>query len=164
MIVIALLLALRAASRPRARPRPTAPARARRVSFLVGVLGVVVVWSKPTFAIPLVVLLVARARTPPRRWSAPRWPSAISALVLPLLARRGRRVRRPRRLVAGLGPDHQPIGQSRLGSGLRIDAGNAFVRVTHLHPSEGVATVAGLLLLLAGAWLVAPAAPARSRR
>ena len=45
-------------------------------------------------------------------------------------------------------------GQSRLGSGLRIEAANAFVRITHLHPSEGVATAAGLTLLLAGAWLV----------
>jgi hypothetical protein len=79
---------------------------------------------------------------------------AISALVLPILLD----------AAGGLGPlvdswqDSARItsrsGQSRLGSDLRIDASNAFVRITHLHPSEGLATAAGLLLLLAGAWLV----------
>jgi hypothetical protein len=44
--------------------------------------------------------------------------------------------------------------QSRLGSGLRIDVGNSFVRITHLHPSEGLAAAGGIALLLAGAWLV----------
>mgnify|MGYP001798199805 CR=1 FL=1 len=45
-------------------------------------------------------------------------------------------------------------GQSQLGSGLRIDVANTFVRITRLHPSETVGAFGGLLLLVAGAWLV----------
>jgi len=152
MIVIALVLALRAVAAASSARTDTAGPSAP-VSFLVGVLGVVVVWSKPTFAIPLVVLLVARARS---RLAVVGTAVAvgISALVLPLLVD----------AAGGIGDlidswqDSARItsrsGQSRLGSDLRIDAANAFVRVTRLHPSEGLATAAGLLLLLAGAWLV----------
>ena len=35
---------------------------------------------------------------------------------------------------------------------MRIDAANTFVRVSHLHPSELVGSIAGLALLAAGAW------------
>ena len=152
MIVIALLLALRAVAAP-GRPRSDGAGPSAPVSFVVGLLGVVVVWSKPTFAIPLVVLLIARGRT---RLAivGTAIAVAVSALVLPLLVD----------AAGGFGnlldswQDSARItsrsGQSRLGSGLRIDAANAFVRITHLHPSEGVATAAGLTLLVAGAWLL----------
>lgn len=152
MIVIALVLALRAVASG-GSPRSDGAGPSPPVAFLVGVLGVVVVWSKPTFAIPLVILLVARGRT---RLAIIGTAVAvgISALVLPLLVD----------AAGGLGhlvdswQDSARItsrsGQSRLGSGLRIEAANAFVRITHLHPSEGVATAAGLALLVAGAWLV----------
>jgi hypothetical protein len=152
MIVIALLLALRAVASTRS-PRSDGAGPSPPVSFVVGVVGIAVVWSKPTFAIPLVVLLVARARS---RLAMVGTAVAvgISALVLPLLVD----------AAGGFGhlfdswQDSARItsrsSQSRLGSGLRIDAANAFVRITHLHPSEGVATVAGLLLLVAGAWVV----------
>jgi hypothetical protein len=152
MLVIALLLALRAAPAPGA-PTDDGGGPSPLLPFVIGVLGVMVVWSKPTFAIPLVVLLVARARTR-LALVGTAVAVAVSALMLPLLLD----------AAGGLGPlvdswqDSARItsrsGQSHLGSELRIDAANAFVRITHLHPSEGLATVAGVLLLLAGAWLV----------
>jgi hypothetical protein len=152
VLVIALLLALRALATP-ANARGDGGGPSPPVAFLVGVIGVVVVWSKPTFAVPLVVLLVARGR-PRLAAVGTAIAAAISALVLPLLVD----------AAGGLGDLVDSLqesaritsrsGQSRLGSGLRVDAANAFVRITHVHPSEGVATVAGLALLVAGAWLV----------
>ena len=152
MLVIALLLALRAVARA-TDTRVDGAGPSPPVAFLVGVLGVAVVWSKPTFAIPLVVLLAARART---RLAVVGTVIAagVSALVLPLLVDAAGGVgalvdswRESARITS-----RSP--QSQLGSGLRIDAGNTFVRVTHLHPSEGLAAFGGLVLLLAGAWLV----------
>jgi hypothetical protein len=152
MLVIALVLALRAVASPTS-PRHDGAGPSPPVAFLVGVIGIVVLWSKPTFAIPFVVLLVARART---RLAIVGTAIAvgISALVLPLLVD----------AAGGFGhlvdswQDSARItsrsGQSRLGSGFRIDAANAFARITRLRPSEGIATIAGLVLLLAGAWLV----------
>ena len=119
-----------------------------------------------------------RSRRSRSRWSCSSWHAAgpgsrssgtaiavgISALVLPLLVD----------AAGGFGnlvdswQDSARItsrsGQSRLGSGLRIDAANAFVRITHLHPSEGVATAAGLLLLARRRLARVPAAPARPER
>lgn len=152
LILIAIVLALRAVAR-RGAVLDDGGGPSRAVSFALGVAAVVVVWSKPTFAIALVVLLVARART---RLAAigTAVAVAVSALVLPFLIDNaggfGKLVdswRESARITSR-------SAQSRLGSGLRIDLANTFVRVTHLHPSEGVGAVAGLVLLAAGAWLV----------
>jgi hypothetical protein len=144
MIVIAFLLAWRALPRP-------APAG---VSVAVGVIGVAIVWSKPTYAIPLVVLLSVCSR-----WRlAARGTAlaiALSAVVLPWLVD----------AAGGFGPLVDSLresarvtsrsNQSRLGTGIRIDFANTFVRITHLHYSETVGAILGLVLLGAGAWLVA---------
>jgi hypothetical protein len=152
MLVIALVLALRARASTSA-PAADGAGPSPPVGFLLGVLAVSVVWSKPTFAIPLVVLLVARGRARAAVVGTA-IATAVSLLVLPLFVD----------AAGGLGPlvdslqDSARVTsrstQSRLGSSLRIDAANAFVRITHLHPSEGLATVAGIVLLLAGAYLV----------
>ncbi|MGZ6912052.1 MAG: glycosyltransferase family 87 protein [Acidimicrobiia bacterium] len=149
MIAIAFLLAWGTASgRVREAAGPGPPFAA-----LVGVLGLAIVWSKPTFAIPLVLFLVATSRLRiAARGTA--LALALSAVLLPFL------------VDAAGGVGHlvdswqesaritSRSSQSRLGSGLRIDVGNAFVRITHLHPSEGAATIGGLALLAVGGWIV----------
>jgi hypothetical protein len=152
IIVIAVLVALRAVASPR-DPKVDAAGPSPPVSFLLGCLSLALVWSKPTYAIPIVVLLVARGRA---RLAMVGTAAAVagSALVLPRLVD----------AAGGVGPlvdswwgsilYTSRSAQSRLGSGLRIDAASALVRLTHAHESEGVAVVAGLVMLVAGAWLV----------
>jgi hypothetical protein len=155
MIAIGIVLAWRAAAAPRTPPGSEAAGLAApTISFWWGVLGVVLVWSKPTYAIPLVVLLVARSRLR-LALTGTAVAGALSLLVLPLL-------------VAGAGGVSPLLDswsesarvtsrslQSRLGSGLRIDFANGIVRVTRYHFSETVGVALGLLVLLGGAWLIA---------
>lgn len=152
MIVIAAYFVLRSVARPTPRALDRAIPDAA-VSFALGACALGVVWSKPTFAIPIVVLLIALGR--PRLAIAGTVVGAtLSAVVLPFLID----------AAGGVSPLVQSWQnsaritsqslQSRLGSGLRIDAGNTFERITHSHPSEAVAAIGGLVLLAAGAWLV----------
>ena len=133
---------------------PAAPPPLRRaVPIALGVIALAIVWSKPTFAIPLTVLLLVRGQ---RRVAllGTALGGALSATVLPRLvdAAGG---------VSGLVQSWQDSAritsqsaQSRLGSGLRIDAANTFVRVTRIHPSELVGALGGLALLAGGAWAI----------
>ena len=152
MIRIAAYFVLRSVARPTPRALDRAMPEAA-VSFALGACALGVVWSKPTFAIPIVVLLIALGR--PRLAIAGTVVGAtLSAVVLPFLIDAAGGVsplvqswRNSARITS------QSL-QSRLGSGLRIDAGNTFERITHSHPSEGVAAIGGLVLLAAGAWLI----------
>ena len=151
LIAIGVLAALRAAERGAVR---AAVGPGRALPFLAGVAGLTVVWIKPTFAIPLAVILIARARV---RLVLVGTLVAVglSAVVLPFL------------VDAAGGAGHlldswresaritSQSGQSRLGTSLRIDIGNTFVRITKLHISETAAMLGGLVLLAAGVWLVA---------
>lgn len=152
MIVIGAYFALRAMARRAAATRP-AVIPSESVSFLLGALSLAIVWSKPTYAIPLCVLLIARGRA---RIVATGTAIclALSAIVLPLLVDSAGGVSQLVKSWEDSARITSRSGQSRLGSGLRIDAGNAFVRITHLRPSENVAALGGLLLLIAGAWVV----------
>ncbi len=125
----------------------------RVAPLLVGAVAIAVVWSKPTFAIPLAVLLVATGRVRLTAYGTA-LGIALSAVVLPALVDAAGSVDR---LVTSWQDNARITSQSRqsrLGSGLRIDIGNTFVRVTHLHPSESVAAAGGLVLLLAGAYVI----------
>ena len=152
MIVIALLLALRAV--PRAGRRRHRRRRAQPAGVVpVGVLGVVVVWSKPTFAIPLVVLLIALGRTR-LAIAGTALAAAISALMLPLLVD----------AAGGFGnlvdswQDSARITsqspQSRLGSGLRIDAATRSCGSRTCTRRRVWRPSAGSRCSLAGAWLL----------
>lgn len=144
MVVIAFLLAWRAP--PRRSGNGWWP-------VTVGVLGVAVVWSKPTYAIPLLVFLVlcGRLRTALRGTAL---AILLSALVLPFLVD----------AAGGMSPLIDSIRdsaritsespQSKLGTSLRIDLANTLVRITRIHYSETLGAVIGLLVLAAGAWLV----------
>ncbi len=152
MIVIGTYFVLRAVERraPDA-PRPMIPSSA--TPFLLGALSLAVVWSKPTYAIPLCVLLIARGRA--RVVAAGTAIGlALSAIVLPLLVDNAGGVGKLVKSWEDSARITSQSSQSRLGSGLRIDAANAFVRITRLRPSENIAAVCGLLVLLAGAWVV----------
>lgn len=152
MIVIAAYFALRAVERRgTVAPRPLSPSSA--VPFLLGALSLAVVWSKPTYAIPLCVLLIARGRT---RLVATGTAIglALSAIVLPLLVDSAGGVSQLVKSWEDSARITSRSSQSRLGSGLRIDAANAFARITHLRPSENIAALGGLLLLIAGAWVL----------
>ncbi len=123
------------------------------VPLLMGAVAIAVVWSKPTFAIPLVVLLVSTGRVRLAAYCTA-LGAALSAVLLPSLVHAAGGFGR---LVTSWQENARITSQSRqsrLGSGLRIDIGNTFVRVTHLHPSETVAALGGLLVLLAGASVI----------
>ncbi len=120
IIVISAYLAWRARPPDLVEGNPlVAPA----VPILVGVLALAIVWSKPTFAIPLTVLLLVRGQ---RRVAVlgTALGAAMSAVVLP----------RPVDAAGGFSELVQSWQdsariisqsvQSRLGSGLRIDAAN----------------------------------------
>lgn len=143
MVVIAFLLAWRAPPRADQGWWPAA----------VGVLGVAVVWSKPTYAIPLLVFLVlcGRLRTALRGTGL---AIVLSAIVLPFLVD----------AAGGVSPLIDSIResaritsespQSKLGTSLRIDVANTLVRITRIHYSETLGALLGLALLAGGAFLV----------
>jgi Glycosyltransferase family 87 len=151
LIAIGVLAALRAVPRADVASR-IGPGRS--LPILLGVAGLATVWIKPTFAIPLAVLLIARTRVRLVVLGT-LVAAALSAVVLPFLVD----------AAGGLG--HlidswresaritSQSGQSRLGTSLRIDIGNTFVRITKLHISETAAMLGGLVLLAVGVWLVA---------
>jgi hypothetical protein len=135
------------------------------VSALLGAVAIAIVWSKPTYAIPLVVVLLVTGR---RRVAITGTAIGLvlSAVVIPFLVDAAGGIdqlvtswRDSARITA-----RSP--QSALGTTLRIDIGNTFVRVTHLHPSENVAAIGGLVLLAVGAavlWKLHRADPAGDR-
>ena len=135
------------------RARAPDPERERTatVPIFVGVIALAIVWSKPTFAIPLTVLLLVRGQ---RRVAllGTALGAALSAAVLPWLVDAAGGVSELVQSWQASARITSQSVQSRLGSGLRIDAANTFVRVSHLHPSELVGSIAGLVLLAAGAW------------
>ncbi len=151
IIVIGAYLVWRA--RP---PRPEADSTqlpAGAVPMVIGVMALAVVWSKPTFAIPLTVLLLVRDQ---RRVAllGTGLGAALSALVLPWLIDAAGSVSNLVQSWQDSARITSQSVQSRLGSGLRIDAANTFVRVSRLHPSELVGALGGLALLTGGAVLI----------
>ncbi|MEO6467709.1 MAG: glycosyltransferase family 87 protein [Acidimicrobiia bacterium] len=149
IIVISAYLAWQARAPDRGAERTT-PATAT-VPIYVGVIALAIVWSKPTFAIPLTVLLLVRDQ---RRVAllGTALGAALSAVVLPWLVDAAGGVSELVQSWQDSARITSQSVQSRLGSGLRIDAANTFVRVTQLHPSELVGSIAGLVLLAVGAW------------
>ncbi len=149
LIVICVLAALRA----RGRPGPASPLDAggpgRSLPFLAGVVGVAIVWIKPTFAIPLVVLLVARGRA---RLAAvgTALAAALSAVMLPFLVNAAGGVGKLVESWQESARITSQSPQSRLGTSLRIDVMNTFTRISKIRVSETLATVIGLVVLLAG--------------
>lgn len=143
MVVIAFLLAWRAPARADHGWWPAA----------VGVLGVAVVWSKPTYAVPLLVFLVlcGRLRTALRGTAL---AIVLSAIVLPFLVDAAGGVSPLIDSIRDSARITSESPQSRLGTGLRIDVANTFVRITRYHYSETIGAVIGLALLAAGAWVV----------
>ncbi len=123
------------------------------LAFGLGVLGLAVVWSKPTFAIPVTVVLLALGR-PRLAVAGAALGAALGAVMLPALIDAAGSFSalvdswRESARITSQSP------QSKLGSGLRIDLGNTFVRITRIRPSEGLAAIGGLVVLIAGAWLL----------
>ena len=150
MIVIAVYLAWRTSGSPgttdTATPDSTVP-------LVIGAIALAVVWSKPTYAIPLTVLLLVRNRVRVAALGTA-LGFTLSALVLPSLVDAAGGMNRLVHSWQDSARVTSRSGQSKLGSGLRIDVANTFVRITRLHPSETVGALGGLLLLAAGAWLV----------
>lgn len=115
--------------------------------------GLTAALTKPTFGIPLAILLVVR-----RRFRAALIgigaATAISVVAaIPLAQSAG-----------GLGPFVDSLRedidvtsrslQSRIGTPLRLDGGNAMARATGLRPSETAASALGLVLLAFGVWAI----------
>ena len=135
----------------RSIPADAIPAGA--VTFAFGVVGLAIVWSKPTFAIPVTVILLALGR-PRLALTGAALGAALSAVVLPWLIDAAGSVTA---LVDSWQESARITSQSpqsKLGSGLRIDLGNTFVRITRPRPSEGAAAIGGLVVLILGAWLL----------
>lgn len=114
-------------------------------------LGVAFALAKPTFGIPLALVLVAR-----RRFRAVLVgvgaAVAISLVASFELASAAGGVGR---LVDSLRDDLDVTSrsvQSRIGSPLRLDAANVLARATGLRPSESAATTLGVVLLAIGVW------------
>lgn len=112
--------------------------------------GVAFALSKPTFGIPLAVVALCRRRVRATLIGIGAAIVISAAAVIPLVDSAG-----------GIGPFVDALRadldvtsrslQSRLGTPLRIDGGNALARATGLRPSETVALAFGLLLLAIGA-------------
>lgn len=153
MIVIAVYLALRARRRAESAEDSERAIPSGALPIVVGAVALAVVWTKPTFAIPLTVLLLVRGRA---RVAALGTALGIvlSAVVLPSLVNAAGGLSQLVQSWQDSARVTSQSKQSQLGSGLRIDIANTFVRVTHLHPSEAAGAIGGLLLLSAGAWLV----------
>jgi hypothetical protein len=114
-------------------------------------VGLAVACAKPNFGLPVAIVLACRQRIRAVLIGLGA-AVAVSLLVTIPLAQAAGGVRR---LWDSLRVDldvtsHAP--QSRLGTPLRVDAGNALARATGLRPSESVATALGCVLLALGAW------------
>jgi hypothetical protein len=113
-------------------------------------LGLLVALAKPTFGLPLAIVMLARERV---RGALLGLAGAIAVslvVAIPLADAAGSFGN----LVDSLRTDYDVTSrspQSRLGTILRVDAGNTLARVTGLRPSETAATVVGVALLALGA-------------
>jgi hypothetical protein len=138
IIVLACYLALAA--------RRTQPARA--------VTGLVIALAKPTFGVPLAIVLTCRRRVRDVLVGIG-IAAAISLVVaVPLVGDAGG----VGAFVDSLRDDLKVTSesaQSKIGSPLRIDGVNAVARATGLRPGSTVALVGGLALLVIGAWAIA---------
>jgi len=118
-----------------------------------GAVGLVLALTKPTFGVVLVLLMCCRRETRAALWGT-LTAIAISAVVTLRLVDLAGGIAA---LIDSLRDDLEVTSrspQSRLGSSLRIDAPNTLARLTRVRPGEAVATLAGLVLLAVGAWLV----------
>jgi Glycosyltransferase family 87 len=138
IIVLACYLALAAS---RAHPARTAT-------------GVVVALAKPTFGVPLAIVLTCRRRVREVLIGVAIAVGISLLVAIPLFDDAG-----------GVGPFVDSLRddvrvtsdslQSRIGSPLRIDGVNAVARATGLRPGSTVALLGGLGLLAVGAWAIA---------
>jgi hypothetical protein len=113
----------------------------------------VVALSKPTFGIPLALLLVCRRRVRAALIGTGAAIAISIAAAIPLAQAAGGLTQLIDALRSDLDVTSRSF-QSRIGSDLRIDAVNTLARVTGLRPSETAATALGLTLLAVGAWAV----------
>lgn len=117
-----------------------------------GALGLVLAFIKPTFGIPLVVLMLCRRQTRAAIAGSVA-AGALSVLgAIPLVDAAGGVGRFVDSLTTDLDVTSRAT-QSRLGTPIRIDAANTLARLTGLRPAETVATVFGVGLLALGAWV-----------
>jgi hypothetical protein len=138
IIVLACYLAIAA--------RRTQPART--------VTGVVVALAKPTFGLPLAIVLTCRRRVREVLVGIAVALGISLVVAVPLVDDAG-----------GVGPFVDSLrddlqvtsesAQSRIGSPLRIDGVNAIARATGLRPGSTVALLGGIALLAIGAWAIA---------
>jgi Glycosyltransferase family 87 len=115
--------------------------------------ALVVALTKPTFGVPLAIVLTCRRRLRATLIGVGA-AIAISAAAAVSLARAAGGAGE---LIDSLRTDLDVTSrsfQSRLGSDLRLDGANTLARVTGLRPSDSVATAVGLVLLAIGAWAV----------
>lgn len=128
-------------------------------------VGLAVALAKPTFGLPLAVVLACRARL--RAVLLGLGSALFISLVvaIPLADAAGG----IGKLWSSLRDDLDVTTrspQSRLGTPLRVDAGNALARATGLRPSETVATALGFVLLVLGSyalWRLHDRAPSSDR-
>ncbi len=113
--------------------------------------GLALALTKPTFGIPLAILLACRRRIR----AAMIGIGAAVAISLAASIELAHAAGGVGRLVDSLRSDLDVTGrslQSRIGTPLRLDAANALARATGLRPSENAASAFGLVLLALGAW------------
>jgi hypothetical protein len=113
-------------------------------------VGVAVALSKPTFGLPLAIVLLCRRRVRATLIGIGAAVAISAVAVIPLADSAGGLGRLVDSLREDLDVTSRSL-QSRIGTPLRIDAVNAVARATGLRPSDSVALAFGLLLLAIGA-------------
>ncbi|MGZ6967675.1 MAG: glycosyltransferase family 87 protein [Acidimicrobiia bacterium] len=137
LIVLACYLALAA--------RASHPGRAAT--------GVAVALLKPTFGVPLAIVLLCRRRIRAALIGVAAATVVSAFAVIPLAQAAGG----VGSLIDSLRDDLRVTSrsfQSRLGSPLRLDAANSLARLTGIRPSEAAATAFGLALLGLGMYAI----------
>jgi hypothetical protein len=125
---------------------------ARAAHFGRAATGLAVALTKPTFGIPLAIVMVCRRRVRAALIGIGAAVAISLAASIQLVHAAGS----VSRLIHSLRDDLDVTSrslQSRIGTPLRFDAANALSRATGLRPSEDAATALGLVLLAFGAWV-----------
>lgn len=125
----------------------------RRAQLGRAAAGVAVALSKPTFGIPLAIVLLCRRRIRATLIGIGAALAICAVAVIPLAQSAGGFEPLIDSLRSDLDVTSRSL-QSRIGTPLRIDGVNAVARATGLRPSDSVALAGGLLLLAIGALAV----------
>ncbi len=125
--------------------------------------GVAVALSKPTFGIPLAIVLLCRRRVRATAIGIGVALAVSAVAMIPLAYSAGGFGSLVDSLREDLDVTSRSL-QSRIGTPLRIDGANALARATGLRPSGGVALAFGLVLLAVGALAIWRLHTRQSRR